>query len=297
MDIVIFNQICLQNTPAYLADEIKARLTIPNPDFIGAERLDELTENIPPTINCYNETKDGLMIPRPFLRELLQRVQKHGIEYEIEDLQNTLPDVPFNFAGKLKEYQEEAVKEILTNDFGVLKSSDREEKMIMALAVIAERKQPCLVIVQNKESLDEWYDFACQYLNLEQGEIGVIGNGMNDIGYCLTIGIVDTVYPIACDIHEYFGFIVVDDCDCCPIWTFTKAVSYFFSRYQLGLSDTSIRQDGLERLIYLYLGDEVYTLDKGRLVKNSVAVIYDFLKHLDPTVAASAQQRLETYKR
>ena len=124
----------------------------------------------------------------------------------------------------------------------------------MALYVIAERKQPALVIVHTKELLYQWQARAVQFLGLQKDEIGLIGDGKKTIGDRLTIGIVNSVYKIAADIREHAGHLIVDECHRCPSRTFTEAVTAFDSRYMLGLSATPWRRDKLSKLIYWHLG-------------------------------------------
>jgi superfamily II DNA or RNA helicase len=137
----------------------------------------------------------------------------------------------------------------------------------MALSAIAARKQPALIIVHTKELLQQWIDRASQFLNLDPSEFGIVGNGKRRIGDRLTIGIVNSIYPIADEIKDHFGFVVVDECHHCPSRTFTEAVSAFDCRYMLGLSATPYRRDGLSKLIYWYLGGQAHAVDKAQLVR------------------------------
>jgi len=96
---------------------------------------------------------------------------------------------------------------------------------------------------------------------------GQIGNGKKTIGDRLTIGIVNSIYPMAEEIQERISFVVVDECHHCPSRTFTEAVSAFDSRFMLGLSATPYRRDGLSRVLFWHLGDQVHAVDKARLIE------------------------------
>lgn len=137
----------------------------------------------------------------------------------------------------------------------------------MALAVIAKRKQPTLIIVHLKELLQQWVDRASQFLDMNPKEIGIIGDGKKRIGERLTVGIVNSIYSMADEIHGKFGFVIVDECHHAPARTFTEALSAFDGRFMLGLSATPYRNDGLSKLIYWTLGDQVHSIDKARLIR------------------------------
>jgi len=54
-------------------------------------------------------------------------------------------------------------------------------KPITALANVAARRQPCLVIVHSKELLNQWVERIEKFLDIPQEEIGVIGSGKRRI--------------------------------------------------------------------------------------------------------------------
>ncbi len=66
---------------------------------------------------------------------------------------------------------------------------------------------------------------------------------------------------------------MVDECHRVPASLFTDVVSAFDCRYMLGLSATAFRrEDGMTRLIHIYMGDRVHAVD-GRMLAASGAVV------------------------
>jgi len=267
MKIIVSNRIVLQESPPRFARLIQERLTIPNPAYIEAQKRGRWMRNIRKELTYYQDTVDGLVIPRGFALQLLRLATQHEVSWQLDDRRWTLPKVEISFAGKLREYQTEAVKDCLKRDFGVLNAPTGSGKTTIALAIIAARKQRCLVVVHTKELLQQWIDRASQFLNMAPDEIGIIGGGKKGIGERLTIGIVNSIYPTASEIREHFGFVVVDECHHCPSRTFTEAVSAFEAHFMLGLSATPYRRDGLSKIIYWHLGDQVHAVDRNRLVR------------------------------
>jgi len=267
MEVIVKNKIILQNVPLYFKQILMDKLTLKNPAYIEALKRGRWTRNLPECLKFYEETAEGMSLPRGFIIQLLRIATQTETNWKIIDQRCTLPEVEFTFAGKLRDYQEEAVQEVLQHDFGVLNSPTGSGKTTMALAIIAARKQPTLIVVHTKELLHQWVDRASQFLGMTPDEIGIIGSGKQRIREKLTIGIVNSIYPIASEIREHFGFVVVDECHHCPSRTFTEAVSAFDAHFMLGLSATPYRRDGLSKIIYWHLGDQVHAVDRNRLVR------------------------------
>ena len=267
MKIIVSNNVLLPEIPSRLAGMIHKRLTMPNPAYAEAVKRNRWAGNIPEVLRFYQNTAEGLTIPRGFILQLLRIATQQEVSWQIIDNRRTLPWVTFSFKGEMRDYQAEAVKDVLAHEFGVLNAATGSGKTAMTLYVIAKRKQPTLVIVHTKELLQQWVDRACQFLGMVPDEIGIIGNGKKRIGEKLTVGIVNSIYPIADEIKDRFGFIVLDECHHCPSRTLTEAVSAFDARFMLGLSATPYRRDGLSKLIYWYLGDQVHAVNKARLIQ------------------------------
>ncbi len=252
--------------PPLVLARIKERLTFDNPEFSDRERRGLYTGNTPEVLTGYERDGDRLSIPRGFTRQLLGILKQHGVEYDLIDFRTKLPDVDFIFNGELRTFQEEALKAILSRHFGTLSSATGSGKTVVALAAIASRKQPTLIIVHTKELLNQWVERIEAFLGIPKAEIGIIGMGKKKLGEKITVGIINSVYPMAGEICSSFGHLVVDECHRCPSRTFTEAVKVFDSEYMLGLSATPWRRDKLSRFIFWYLGDVVHEVPRDVLI-------------------------------
>ncbi len=269
MKIQIDRKLKIFDAPESLKRTIADRLTFQNPKFLEADRMGYWTGNIPRVLKFYEFAPDGgLVVPRGFIGQLLKIASSAGIRPEIIDRRRTLPNVNFTFAGTLKPFQEGAVNIMLSKDFGTLSAPTGSGKTVMALKIIAERKQPTLIIVHTKELLNQWIDRIETFLGIPRNEIGVIGGGKKKIGEKVTIALVQSLYKCADEVAKHIGFLIVDECHRTPSRTFTEAVSAFDCKFMLGLSATPWRRDGLSRLIYWYLGDVQHEVDKDHLVEN-----------------------------
>ena len=64
---------------------------------------------------------------------------------------------------------------MLRKDFGTLKAPTGAGKTVMALSLIAERKQPALIIVHTRELLNQWIERIETFLGIPKNKIGIIG--------------------------------------------------------------------------------------------------------------------------
>lgn len=237
--------------------EIKAALTMRNPAYDSAAQHGRSPWGIPAELSFFEESRDALTIPRGFgpeLARLLGRV-------EWTDNRRVLPEIRMTFAGVLRGYQDEAVQRVLKNNQGVLEASTGAGKTVMALAIIAARRQPCLILVHGQELMQQWRERIQQFLDIEAGQVGA---GRCDV-HSVTVGIVNSVRTRLDELVPRFGHIVVDECHRCPSSMFTECVKAFDARFLLGLSATPFRRDGLTRVIHHYLGPVLHRVDPARL--------------------------------
>ncbi len=152
-------------------------------------------------------------------------------------------------------------------DWGALISATGSGKTTMGLYLVAQRKQPTLIIVHTKNLLTQWVDRIESFLNIPKKEIGIIGNGKKKIGDKITVATVQSLYKCAGEVAPHIGHIIVDECHRAPSRTFTEAVTAFDSKYMLGLSATPYRRDKLSKLIFWHLGDTHHEIDKSHLIE------------------------------
>ena len=269
MKIILSNAIQIIETPEPLVRKIRDTFTIENPRWIDNDRMSRWNGETDHWLTFYKNHPGGLSIPRGTMGLILYFCKETGTQYQIIDQRRTLPEQNFTFTGILKGYQQSATADILIRDFGVLQAPTGSGKTVMALSLIAARRQPTMIIVHSKELMNQWTERIEQFLDIPKTEIGIIGNGKKQIGNKITIGIVNSVYPIAEEISEHIGHLVIDECHRCPSRTFTEALASFDCRYMLGLSATPYRRDGLTKLIGWHLGRTI-AVNQSDLTENDI---------------------------
>lgn len=248
-----------------LEQELKTRLTIENPQYLAAKKYGRwIGKKLKAQLKYYDPVPGGMRFPRGFsnqavllCRELL------GKDPEIIDKRRLLEEVDFAFCGSLRPYQQEAVDKAAHKSFGVIEAGTGSGKTVMALALIARRRQPTLVIVHTKELLYQWQDRVQQFLGIQTG---LVGDSHFDIAP-VTIAIVNTARKRVAELFPHFGQLIVDECHRVPASLFTDVVSTFDCHYLLGLSATAFRSDNeMTKLIYFFMGDRIHRVDREELM-------------------------------
>jgi superfamily II DNA or RNA helicase len=268
---------CLEGATETQKAIIRQKLTIINPKYQAARRYSRwIGKKLKPKLYFFNTWKDQLFFPRGFVNQaLLLCEQVSGTRPQIRDKRRRLPDIDLTFRGTLRPYQQEAVEAVTKHSFGVLEAGTGSGKTVMALDIIARRKQPTLIIVHNRELLHQWRERIVQFLDIEAGQAG---DGRFDI-QPVTVAIVNTARKHLDTLPAQFGHIIVDECHRVPASLFTDVVSSFDSYFMLGLSATAFRrEDGMTQLIYTYLGDRLHTVNPKVLEESGAVIRPEFIQ-------------------
>ena len=235
--------------------DIKNRVTIKNPAYIEAEKMGRYTNGIKPELKFYEESGDTLSCPRGAARHIYNLCQAHCEEIQFIDNRRTMEPVDFNFHGELRLLQKPAVKSCLSKNFGLQEAPTGSGKTAMALYMIAERKQPALIVVHTKELLNQWVDRIGQFLKIPREEIGIIGAGSFNIGEKITVAMIQTLHKNTDKVVPFIGYLILDECHRAPAMQYVKAIEKFDSKYMTGLTATPWRRDGLSKVIFWHIGD------------------------------------------
>lgn len=249
-------------------EALKERLTFANPAWLENQKHGFSNWRVPKKLQFWEIHEDRLVIPRGFTGQAIWILRDVGVPYQVDIRTRRLPEVDFRFNGHLKDFQQEATPAVLRRDFGTLSAPTGSGKTVMALAVVAARRQPTLIVVHTKELLNQWVDRIEAFLDIPSIQVGVIGNGKMILGEKISVALVQTLYRCANEVAPHIGHLVVDECHRAPSRTFTEAVTAFDSKYMLGLSATPWRRDGLSRLIYWFLGRKVYEVKRENLIED-----------------------------
>lgn len=245
-----------------LERKIHERLVFTNPDYEIRHNRGEWIGSIPPQINCLRQKGRYYLLPRGFLDQLLELCNKFQQPYRIVDRRRSFDPLPIEFHGGLKSYQQEAAESALEKDFSTLVGGHKSGKTVISLYILAQRRQPTLILIPRMDLLDGWLTKIENFLQIPRSEVGIFTRGNHRVGNWITIAHSGEMMRFWRKIRERIGNLILDECQRCPSKAFTHLIPNFDTRYMLGLSNTVQRRDRLSRLIYYYVGDVVYTINE-----------------------------------
>ncbi|OGC77195.1 hypothetical protein A2619_01170 [candidate division WWE3 bacterium RIFOXYD1_FULL_39_9] len=274
MKLILSNDIEIQKAPKELLEKIRQRLTMFNPKWFENERMGYLNRGVPKVLQYFMEDKISFAVPRGFYSELISMCDKKP---DILDLRSVQKPVSFTFNTEERPYQDEAIAIMLCHDQGVLQAPTGSGKTIMALSIIAARRQPTLIIVHTKELLYQWKDRIETFLSIPKEDIGQIGDGKKTVGKKITVAMVQTLFKCADKVAPKIGHLVVDETHRVVSRCFDEAVSYFDCKYFLGLSATPFRRDKLTNLIWWFIGPKIHEIRIEEMIEKKAILPIDVI--------------------
>ena len=255
-----------EKLPGFLVQKIKKDLILPNPQYVNAERLGFWTGGMDREILLYRHEEGKLVLPRGYGPELLKLLQQHDVSYQLDNRRLTLPPVEFNSRIKLRDYQKPAVEKLIKLRQGGVSAPCGSGKTEILLEVMARIGQPSLWICHTYELLNQTLERACNALNMDPGEIGIIANGKVVVGKKLTLALIQTLRDADLeDLAGRFGAVFVDEAHHLAAGTFFETVNAFPALYRLWASATPERQDGLTRMVFAAGGPVLYEVKQEDL--------------------------------
>ena len=258
-----------------LIEFLRENLNFLNSDYLVKKNMGRSTFNLEKYFRLIEETPDGVIIPRGFVANLVSFCKQENLPFKIIDNRKKLDFVDFDSEIDLLPHQELAIEKTLDKDFGVIVSPPGSGKTIIGLEIIAQKRQPALIIVHRKQLFDQWIDRIQSFLKIPKKEIGQIGNQKFKVGKEITIAMIQSLArnDEIDKISDSFGTIIVDECHHIPAKSFREAIVNFNSFYLYGLTATPKRKNNDEKLIYVYIGNILYNAEQIEQIKQNLTKI------------------------
>jgi superfamily II DNA or RNA helicase len=284
----------LENVDEKLEGFLKKKLNVINPKFLSAQRMGFSVYKIPKMLYNCKKLKAGFVLPIGFLGNLKQYALENDFELEIADKRIEQPIEPLDCQIKLKPTQILMFDKILKYNRVVLEAKPGFGKTILALAYLTKLQQKTIIIVHTRALLHQWQKRIDDYFNLEENDVGIIGEGKWKIGKKITLASYQTLLSRGSKkLKNEFGLTIVDECHHVPAFTFSKVVRELASRYCLGLTATAFRKDRLESMMNFYLGPIVVTPKDSSITTYSEKKVPTFLKIRETKLMIEDDENLE----
>ncbi len=229
-----------------------------NPEFHKAQAMRLPVHHLPRIICCAHYIDDTLALPRGCIEKVVPLLTEAKIRFAITDQRNTASPLGLTFHGTLRPKQETVMRQILEKDFYVLAAPTAFGKTVTALAIIAQRNVPTLILTHRSPLLQQWLSQCINFLGLPKKEIGRYAGatkrlkGKVDIASLQALARLDE--NVLRELLTPYVHIVVDECHHISAVTFERVLSLSRARYILGISATPYRKDGHHPIIFMQCG-------------------------------------------
>ncbi len=258
IQLIRYNQLYISKN--YLPENLYYRLirfaTFSNPEFFIAQASRRSTYNIPRFITCSENLLNCIALPRGCLNNVNELFTELDLNFRIIDKRNEGKHIDARFVGQLYLKQEDAFKELIKHETGVLCASAGFGKTIIAAHLIAERKISTLVLVHRLEILEQWKEKLSVFI--KGSEIGVIGGSQKRRTGEIDIAMLQTLRNKTRDYFDRYGQIIIDECHHIAAFSFEQILKKTTAKYVLGLTATPQRKDGHHPIIFMQCGPILY---------------------------------------
>lgn len=204
----------------------------------------------------YRESIKKFYLPRYFGINTFGDCNEFKISYGDE--------INVNFNGELRNRQQIIADKFINyikkgNYGGLLDLYTGAGKTVLALWLLTQLKRKTLIIVHKGFLLEQWIERIEQYI--PDAKIGRIQGQIIDIDdKDIVIGMLQSLsmkeYPE--NMFSQFGLTIIDEVHHMSAEVFCKALENIVTMYQIGLSATMDRKDGLTKVFKMFLGDVIH---------------------------------------
>lgn len=229
------------------------------------------------------ENEKKIYIPRFF------GVARYGnpVNWDLSDGEN----IKVPFIKPIRDYQENIVNtyiDYVKNDEelgngGILEVPCGRGKTVMALAICSRLGKKTLIIVHKEFLMNQWIERIQEFM--PTAKVGVIQGKKFEIeGNDIVIGMIQTMYDRVYDPNTFgsFGLTIIDEVHRIGSEEFSKTLGKVCTPYMLGISATVDRKDGLTEIIYMYIGNKIYSEERDSTDGVQVRSIqFDYIDQFD----------------
>ena len=253
--------VLLKEDEEYLKKELFVK-----PMTFGANYGPAAAENT--AFAVYRENASKLYLPRFY------GIQRYGLPDRSEISEGI--DIDVEFTKPLRDYQEEIIKvymEYVNRPLcngteqngcgGILEVPCGRGKTIMALKIISLLKKKTLIIVHKEFLMNQWIDRINDFL--PGAKVGKIQGSLFEVdGNDIVIGMVQTLYDkeYPTDAFSAFGLTIIDEVHRIGSEQFSRTLFKTITANMLGISATVNRKDQLTKVLYMFIGEKIYSEEK-----------------------------------
>lgn len=258
--LTLTSEIAIEGLSPDNVQAIKTWLTLVNPRFDAASRMNKVLFGIPQNLKYYREEGPKLIVPVGLLSDLKKLFPTATI---VDNRFENKLTIPIQFTGQLRDYQNDAVQALAQNTNSVLCALTGCGKTAIMIKRICDVGQHTLILVNTIELANQFIAAIIKFTDLKKKDIGFIGSGKK-IVKPITVALLQTIVTMDPALLP-FGMIIFDECHQSPADTYFTAMSKLNAKYKYACSGTPTRSDGLTNVIFWATGPLVHTVPQSAL--------------------------------
>ncbi|WP_172924192.1 DEAD/DEAH box helicase family protein [Streptococcus sp. 1449] len=274
---------------------LKNMASFSNPEFYLKQAIRQPTYQIPERMYLFGESDHYLWLPRGLLYPLQDKFK----QVSVEDRRKVQRSIRVEFKGELTLEQELALSDMTSKENGLLHAETGFGKTVLGAALISERKTKTIILVHNRQLLDQWLDRLNCFLTFEEeeairytasgrekviGYVGQYGGTKKWLSKLVDIVMIQSLFKLenSQSLLDEYGMMIVDECHHVSALMFEKVVAQFRGKYLYGLTATPERKNGHEPIVFQRIGEVIHTADKRETVfKRQLQLRFTSFGHLE----------------
>lgn len=277
LKVVLSNMIQLEKssvTPKTLFF-LKNMSSFSNSEFYLKQAMRQPTYQIPERMYLFGESDHYLWLPRGLLYPLQDKFK----QVVVEDRRKVQRSIRVAFKGELTLEQELALSDMTSKENGLLHAETGFGKTVLGAALISKRKTKTIILVHNKQLLDQWLDRLNHFLIFEEkeatrytasgrekviGYVGQYGGTKKWLSKLVDVVMIQSLFKLenSQSLLDEYEMMIVDECHHVSALMFEKIVAQFRGKYLYGLTATLERKNGHEPIVFQRIGEILHTADK-----------------------------------
>jgi len=277
MKVFVSNCLRFSEAPDCVVEQLSRASLYKNPEYAKAIAYSPHTNtNKPRLLSVSKKVKGGIVVPRGFdYQSCLCGFPEDEIEYidNRHSVECEWPDPLYEptLTQRASIVKIKRAKDDVTGAFLVVLPTARG-KTFVGLSAAKVLNQRLLVIVDSDIIKRGWISDANKLFGIDKDDVGIIQQKTFNIGDNVTVATWQTLNRRKSslkDIFSNFGMVVWDECHIIPANSINSIASYCSCKYMIGLTATETRKDGLEFVMYSFLG---HPLVRHYIEKSSTGV-------------------------
>lgn len=228
-----------------------------------------------------------------------------GHDSEVVEKHKIIKIKPIKFLGKLRDYQQEAVRACTQGEKGVLYAPPRSGKTVMCTALICKLGIKSLIIASQRDWLVGFYETFVgsntqkPLTDIDKSRIGFCKKKSDFEKYDVCLATVQTFHSEGGQallemLRDKFTLVAIDEVHTSSANRYIQEISRFNCKYKIGLTGTPDRKDGKYVLTQAVVGPILYHANVKRLRPTVKLTRTKFDVGSKSTVWAYIVKKLET---